>query len=188
MQYSPNKDHQHLKWQPPRSWISSPDCRVAMDKSSRCSIGLYPSKIGRCSQIIEKSQIGMPLYLDTSTENTNGQHHGPVSKTQLFFFSGICTVILWQDYFWEKQFEKIVLQHGWEKFYKLWMFICQPRKKGPFLSVYVDEISGWEKAEQQSDVEHSHERRCSGRTNIIPRQWLFGLYSKRMLNQQGYCG
>ena len=26
------QDHQHLKWQPPRSWISSPDCRVAQDK------------------------------------------------------------------------------------------------------------------------------------------------------------
>ena len=28
--------------------------------SSRCSIGLHPSKNGRCSQIIENSQIGMP--------------------------------------------------------------------------------------------------------------------------------
>ena len=32
MQSSLNKDHQHHKWQPPRSWISSPDCQVAMDK------------------------------------------------------------------------------------------------------------------------------------------------------------
>ena len=32
MQYSPNKDRQHLKWQQLRSWISSPDCLVAMDK------------------------------------------------------------------------------------------------------------------------------------------------------------
>ena len=32
LQYSLNKDLQHLKWQPPRSWISSPDCQVAMDK------------------------------------------------------------------------------------------------------------------------------------------------------------
>ena len=31
-QYSLNKDHLHHKWQPPRSWISSPDCPVAMDK------------------------------------------------------------------------------------------------------------------------------------------------------------
>ena len=32
MQYSLNKDLQHLKWQRLRSWISSPDCQVAMDK------------------------------------------------------------------------------------------------------------------------------------------------------------
>ena len=29
----------------------------------------------------------------------NGQNHGPIWKTQLFLFSGICTVILWQDYY-----------------------------------------------------------------------------------------
>ena len=28
---------------------------------------------------------------------TNGPNHGPVWKTQLFLFSGICTVIFWQD-------------------------------------------------------------------------------------------
>ena len=32
VQYSLNKDLQHLKWQQLRSWISSPDCHVAMDK------------------------------------------------------------------------------------------------------------------------------------------------------------
>ena len=31
-QYLLNKDLQHLKWQQLRSWISSPDCQVAMDK------------------------------------------------------------------------------------------------------------------------------------------------------------
>ena len=31
--------------------------------------------------------------------NTNGPNHGPVWKTQLFLLNGICTVILWQDYY-----------------------------------------------------------------------------------------
>ena len=35
--------------------------------SSRRSIGLYPSKNGRCSQIIENSQIGVSRHLDSST-------------------------------------------------------------------------------------------------------------------------
>ena len=47
--------------------------------SSRRSIGLYPSENGRCSQIIEDSQIGV--------------------SRRLFLLNGICTVILWQDYY-----------------------------------------------------------------------------------------
>ena len=31
--------------------------------------------------------------------DTNGLNHGPVWKTQLFLLSGICTVILWQEYY-----------------------------------------------------------------------------------------
>ena len=47
---------------------------------------------------IQKSEcpdiwIRLPRHHDT-----NGQNHGPVWKTQLFRLSGICTVILWQDY------------------------------------------------------------------------------------------
>ena len=35
--------------------------------SSRRSIGVYPSENGRCSQIIENSQIGVSRHLDSST-------------------------------------------------------------------------------------------------------------------------
>ena len=35
--------------------------------SSRRNIGLYPSNKGRCSQIIENSQIGVSRHLDSST-------------------------------------------------------------------------------------------------------------------------
>ena len=48
---------------------------------------------------IENSQIGMSRHLDSSTHDTNGLNHGPVWKTQLFLLSGICMVILWQDYY-----------------------------------------------------------------------------------------
>ena len=32
MQYSLNRDHQHLKWQQQKSWMSYPDCQGAQDK------------------------------------------------------------------------------------------------------------------------------------------------------------
>ena len=40
---------------------------------------------------------------------------------------------------WERQFEKIPLQHGWEKVLN-WECLFVHRVKGLFLSVYVDDI------------------------------------------------
>ena len=40
---------------------------------------------------------------------------------------------------WERQFEKILLKHGWEKFPN-WGCLFVHREKGPFLSVYVDDM------------------------------------------------
>ena len=47
-------------------------------------------------------------------DDTNGQHHGPVWKTQSFLLSEICTVIFWQDCYGKRQFEKNLLKYGWE--------------------------------------------------------------------------
>ena len=40
---------------------------------------------------------------------------------------------------WERQFEKIPLQHGWEKVQN-WECLFVHRQKGLFLSVNVDDI------------------------------------------------
>ena len=40
---------------------------------------------------------------------------------------------------WERQIEKILLQHGWEKVSN-WECLFVHREKGLFLSVYVDDI------------------------------------------------
>ena len=40
---------------------------------------------------------------------------------------------------WERQFEKILLKHGWEKI-PCWECPFVHREKGLFLSVYVDDI------------------------------------------------
>ena len=78
-------------------------------------------------------QIFGYVYWDTS-----GQNLGPTWKIQLFFLSEICTVILWQD-FWERQFEKVLLKHGWEKVPN-WECLFVNREKGLVLSVYVEDI------------------------------------------------
>ena len=46
---------------------------------------------------------------------------------------------------WERQFEKIILKHGWEKVSN-WECLFVRREKGLFLSVYVDDIKlAWKK-------------------------------------------
>ena len=41
---------------------------------------------------------------------------------------------------WERQFEKILLKHGWEKIPNCECFFFVHREQGLFLSVYVDDI------------------------------------------------
>ena len=71
--------------------------------------------------------------------DTNGQNHGPVWKTQLFFLSEICTVIFCPDCYGKGNFEKILLQHCWEKVPN-WECLFVHREKGLFLSMYLNDI------------------------------------------------
>ena len=48
-------------------------------------------------------------------------------------------VILWQDCYGKKQFEKILLKYDWEKVSN-WECLFVHREEGLFLSVYVDDI------------------------------------------------
>ena len=86
--------NQHHRWQLQKSWISSPDCQVAMDKQQT----QYP--------LIPRSKWKMlPNYWKFQNRNVetfgfvyhdiNGPNHGPVWKTQSFLLKGICTVIFW---------------------------------------------------------------------------------------------
>ena len=50
---------------------------------------------------------------------------------------------LWAELLWERQFEKLLLKHGWEKIPN-WECLFVHREEGLFLSVYVDDIKiGW---------------------------------------------
>ena len=143
---------------------------------------------GRCSQMIDKFQNRSVQTFGFVYHDTNGQNHGPVCKTQSFLFNGICTVILWQDCYGKRQFEKILLKHGWEKIPNSECLFVH-REKGLFLSVYVDDIKlagkkqnldpMWKRTQQRSRV---------GRTNIFPGSCTPRLHSTTMPNKQRYCG
>ena len=96
-------------------------------------------KMEDAHKLFKKTQIGVSRHLDSSTTTQNGLNHGPVCKTQSFFLSEICTVILWQDCYGKGSLRKILLKHGWEKIPN-WECLFVHREKGLFLSVYVDDI------------------------------------------------
>ena len=89
---------------------------------------------------------------------------------------------------WERQFKKILQQHGWEKVPN-WECLFVHREKGLFLSVYVcawHQI-GWKETKHWSDVESTQWRSWFGRTNIFPWSCVTGVHSKTMWNKQRYC-
>ena len=59
-------------------------------------------------KLLKISKSECPDIWIRRTTTQNGINHGPVSKTQLFLLSGICTVILWQDSYekgnWRKSY------------------------------------------------------------------------------------
>ena len=88
---------------------------------------------------------------------------------------------------WERQLEKVLLEHGWERF-QIGNVYSFNREKGYSYFVYVDDIKiGWKETKHGPNVENTHERRWFGRTDIILWPRWFGVHSKRMSDKQRYC-
>ena len=108
------------------------------------SICLYPGKMEDAPKLFLKIQNRNVQTFGFDYHEATGQNHGPVSKTQSFLLSESCTVILWQDCYGKRKFEKILLKHGWDKVSNWECFFSYTVKKGLFLSVYVVDIKiGW---------------------------------------------
>ena len=89
---------------------------------------------------------------------------------------------------WERQFDKVLLEHGWEKFFN-WDGLFVKRARGLFLSVYVDDIKLAGKTENMEPtwtilMEDVDLREPTSLLDHV----FFGLHSKRVSNQQRYCG
>ena len=90
---------------------------------------------------------------------------------------------------WERQFEKILLKHGWEKEVPNWgMSLCTSSKR-LFLSVYVDDIKlagmkqnldpMWKLLDKEVDLGEP--------TSFLDHVFL-GCTQRTMWNKQKYCG
>ena len=106
-----------------------------MDKQQTQYRLVYPSENGRCSQIIENSKIEVSRHLDPSTTTQRPKSwsslEDPVVPLERNLYGHPLAGLLW-----ERQFEKILLKHGWEKIPD-WECLHVHREKGLFFSVYV---------------------------------------------------
>ena len=122
----------------PKSWISSPDCQVVMDKQ-QTQYQLYTQvKMEDAPKLLKipKSEcpdiwIRLPRH---KWPKSWSRMEDPVVPLERNLYGHLLAGLLW-----ERQFEKILLKHGWEKFPNCECLFVH-REKGFFLSVYVDDI------------------------------------------------
>ena len=190
MQYLQNKDYQHHKWRQQKSWISYPDCLVAMDKQ-QTQYQLIPKwKMEDAHKIIENSQIGMSRHLDSSTTTQVAQimvQYGRPSRSSSWTKSVYGHPLA--GLLWERQFEKFVLKYGWEKV-PTWecLFVHREKRGYSHLCVYVDDkkLAGkkqniypmWKVLNKEVDLGEP--------TSFLDHVYL-GCNSKTMWIKQRYC-
>ena len=135
-----------------RSWISSPDCLVAMDKQ-QTQYRLIPKwKMEDAHKLLKipKSEcpdiwIRLPRH---KWPKSWSSMEDPVVPLERNLYGHPIAGLLW-----ERQFENILLKHGWEKIPN-WECLFVHREKGLFSSVYVDDIKlAGKKTKSWSDVE-----------------------------------
>ena len=87
---------------------------------------------------------------------------------------------------WERQLQKVQLEHGWEKAPN-WECLFVNREKDYSCLCMWRTSNSVERNRTFIGLGKSSWRCWFGRTNIIPWLHLLGLHSKRMKNQQRYC-
>ena len=161
MQYSQNKDLQHLKWRQQKSWTSCPDCQNAQDKQLMQYL-LIPKSEWKMLQNYWKFPIRNVQTFGFVYHDTSGQNHGPVWKIQSFLSNEICMVILWQDCYGKGNLKKS------GRGFQLGMLLRTPWKRIILFCVCGWQKIGWKETKHWSDVESTQQRSRFGRTNIFP--------------------
>ena len=120
------------------NWCHSRTTRMRRT-SSWCSISLHPGQNGRCTIVIENSNARTSRYLDTSTKTQiakiNFQHGRRVVPLERNMYGHPLAGLLW-----ERHFEKVLLEHGWEKVQSGNAYLGTEKKDYPFLCLWTTYI------------------------------------------------
>ena len=104
-----------------------------------------------------KETVKRPIEKFENHPDWHSLIHGPRWKTQSFLSKGICTVILWQDHYVKREFETVLLEHGWEKVLNWWMFIRLQSKRTIPVNVCGRYQTDKQNRKHGTDLENSHE-------------------------------
>ena len=120
--------------------------------SSGRSIFLYPGKKGRCSKIIENSQIGMSRHLDSSATTQMAQimvQYGRPSRSSWtkFVRSSFGRTVM-EKAIWANPIETWLAENS-----KLGMSLCSSWKRIILICVCGWHKTGWKETQYWSDVE-----------------------------------
>ena len=185
MQYFLNKDQQFHKWRHHKWWTLYQGYQVVQDKP-QTQYPLTPRSNCKMHGRYWKFQSQNVQIFGYVDWNTNCQNHGPVCKTQSFVLNEICTVIFCQ-YCYGKGNLRTSYENTVGRRFPIGNVYSYTVKRVILICVCEWQQIVWKETKYQSDLEDTHERRWFGRTDIILWPWLFGLFSTRTSNKQGYC-
>ena len=140
---------------------------------------LHTGQNGRCINEIKNSKVRMSRCLVTSSEARMAKimvQYGRPSrssrKESVRLPSGRTIMV---KAIWENPIEVRLGES-----FQLVMFNCQPIKRTILIRVCGRYQSGRQDRKHRADLENSHERRWSARTNSFLDHVFFGLHSKRV--------
>ena len=172
MQYLLNKDRQRHHWQPKKSVTWYPDfldVQVKQLMQTQVNMKDAPTLLKIPKSECPGIWIRLPKH---KWPKSWSSMEDPVVPLERKLYGYPLARLLW-----ERQFEKVLVEHGWDFFLNGNVSLSTEQKDCSYLCVWT--ISKWHaEKKNETDLENSNERRWSGRTNPIPRPRIFGLYAK----------
>ena len=186
MQYSLNKDLQHLKWQPAK--ITDIISRLpGFDGQATDAVSAYTQvKMEDAHKWLKIPKSECPdiwIRLPRQVAKIMVQYgRSSRSSCKESVRSSFGRTIMGKA-IWENLFETWLGENS-----KLGMSLCTSWKRIILICVCGWHKIGWKETNSWSDVESTQQRSRFGRTNIFPWSCILGMHSKTMPNKQRYCG
>ena len=187
MKYSLNKDHQYLKWQQQKSWISSPDSQGAQDKQLMQYLLIPTRKMEDAPKFLKipKSEcpdiwIRLPRHkwLKIMVQYERSSRSSWAKSVWSSFSRTVMRKAIWEN--------AIEIRLGENS--KLGMSLCTSWTRVILICVCGWHKIGWNETKSWSDVETTQQWSRFGRTNIFLGSCILGLHSTSMRSKPKYCG